>query len=54
MSYLVSDKGGLNLDISQDTETKKALQNALIPLLNENVDDLKGKRLDKDYFNLRW
>lgn len=51
MSYLVSDKGGLNLDISQDTETKKALQNALIPLLNENVDDLKGKRLDKDYFN---
>jgi len=51
LSYLVSDKGGLNLDVAQDNETKQALQNALIPLLNESIDDLRGRRLDKDYFN---
>lgn len=51
MSYLVSDKGGLNLDVAQDNETKLALQNALIPLLQENIEELKGRRLDKDYFN---
>lgn len=51
LSYLVSDKGGLGLDIASDTETKQALQNALIPLLSENIEDLQGKRLDKDYFN---
>jgi len=51
LSYLVSDKGGLNLDVAQDNETKQALQNALIPLLSENIEDLQGRRLDKDYFN---
>jgi len=51
LSYLVSDKGGLGLDVASDAETKQALQNALIPLLSENVDELRGRRLDKDYFN---
>lgn len=51
LSYLVSDKGGLGLDVATDTETKQALQNALIPLLNENLANLEGKRLDRDYFN---
>jgi hypothetical protein len=51
MSFLISDKGGLGLDVAQDNETKKAMQNALIPLLNEEIENLKGKRLDKDFFN---
>jgi len=51
LSYLVSDKGGLGLDVAQDTGTKQALQNALLPLLQENIEDLKGKRLEKDHFN---
>lgn len=51
LSYLVSDKGGLGLDVASDAETKQALQNALIPLLSENLDNLRGIRLDKDYFN---
>ncbi len=51
MSYLVSDKGGLGLEVASDAETKKALQNALLPLLREDIEELKGKRLDRDYFN---
>lgn len=51
LSYLVSDKGGLGLDVASDAETKQALQNALIPFLSENLDNLRGRRLDKDYFN---
>ena len=51
MSYLVSDKGGLGLEVASDAETKKAMQNALIPLLREDIEELKGKRLDRDYFN---
>ena len=51
LSYLVSDKGGLGLDVAQDSQTKQALQNSLLPLLQENIDDLRGKRLDKDHFN---
>lgn len=51
LSCLVSDKGGLGLDVAQDTGTKQALQNALPPLLQENIEDLKGKRLEKDHFN---
>ena len=51
MSYLVSDKGGLGLEVASDVETKKAMLNALIPLLREDIEELKGKRLDRDYFN---
>lgn len=51
LSYLVSDKGGLGLDVASDAETKQALQNALIALLSENIEELQGRRLDKDFFN---
>lgn len=51
LAYLLSDKGGLGLDVAQDASTKQALQNALLPLLQEKVEDLRGKRLDKDHFN---
>jgi hypothetical protein len=51
LAYLKSDQGGLGLDVAQDSETRHAMQLALYRLLDEDVDLLKGKRLDKDYFN---
>ncbi|SDW36898.1 BREX-1 system phosphatase PglZ type B [Nitrosomonas communis] len=51
LAYLKSDQGGLGLDVAQDNDTKSAMQLALSRLLDEEVALLKGKRLDKDYFN---
>ena len=51
LAFLKSDQGGLGLDVAQDNEAKSAMQFALYRLLDEEVDLLKGKRLDKDYFN---
>ncbi len=51
LAYLKSDQGGLGLDVAQDNDAKNAMQMALYRLLDEEVELLKGKRLDKDYFN---
>ena len=51
LAYLKSDQGGLGLDVAQDNDAKNAMQLALHRLLDEDVPLLKGKRLDKDYFN---
>ena len=51
LAYLKSDQGGLGLDVAQDNDAKQAMQLALSRLLEEDVKLLKGKRLDKDYFN---
>jgi len=51
LAYLKSDQGGLGLDVAQDSDTKHAMQLALYRLIEEDADLLKGKRLDKDYFN---
>lgn len=51
LAYLKSDQSGLGLDVAQDNDAKNAMQLALYRLLNEDVSLLKGKRLDKDYFN---
>lgn len=51
LAFLKSDQGGLRLDVAQDNDTKHAMQLALNRLLDEDIDLLKGKRLDKDYFN---
>lgn len=51
LAYLKSDQGGLGLDVSQDNDAKNAMQLALYRLLDEDVLLLKGKRLDKEYFN---
>jgi len=51
LAYLKSDQGGLGLDVAQDNCAKNAMQRALYRLLGEDVSLLKGKRLDKDYFN---
>lgn len=50
-SYLKSDQGGLGLDVAQDNDTRHAMQLALYRLLDEEASLLKGKRLDRDYFN---
>jgi len=51
LAFLKSDQGGLSLDVAMDNETKNAMQLALYLLLDEDIELLKGKRLDKDYFN---
>ncbi len=51
LAFLKSDQGGLGLDAAQDSDAKNAMQLALYRLLDEDVVLLKGKRLDKDYFN---
>ncbi len=51
LAFLKSHEGGLGLDVSQDNDSKHAMQLALYRLLDEDIDLLKGKRLDKDYFN---
>ena len=51
LAFLKSDQGGLGLDVAQDQETKNAMLLALGTLLDEEIELLKGKRLDKDYFN---
>ncbi len=51
LAYLKTDQGGLGLDVAQDNEAKNAMQLALYRLLDEDVSLLRGKRLDKDYFN---
>ena len=51
LAYLKSDQGGLWLDVAQDNDAKQAMQLVLSRLLEEDVKLLKGKRLDKDYFN---
>jgi hypothetical protein len=51
LAFLKSDQGGLGLSVAQDNDAKNAMQLALYRLLDEEVELLRGKRLDKDYFN---
>ena len=51
LAWLKSDQGGLGLDVAQDNDARNAMQLALYRLLDEELELLKGKRLDKDYFN---
>lgn len=51
LAFLKSNQGGLNLDVSQDNETKNAMQLALYQFLDEEYDLLISKRLNKDYFH---
>jgi hypothetical protein len=50
-AFLKSSEGGLGLDVAQDNEAKSAMRLALFRLLDERIDLLDGKHLDKDYFN---
>lgn len=52
LSYLKSkDGGGLKLDVATDDSAKNAMLLALPQLMEQDVELLKGKRLDKDFFN---
>jgi hypothetical protein len=51
LAWLKTDQGGLGLDVAQDNDARNAMQLALYRLLEEDVSLLKGKRLDRDYFN---
>lgn len=51
LAFLKSDQGGLGLDVAQDAEAKRAMQLSLYRLIDEEVDLLRGKRLDRDFFN---
>ncbi len=51
LAFLKSDLGGLGLDVAQDNDTKNAMQLALYRVLDEDLELLRGRRLDKDYFN---
>ncbi len=49
LAYFVTAKTGLGLDVAQDRESVLSLQAALSKLLDEDVDTLKGKHIDKEY-----
>lgn len=51
LAFLKSDQGGLGLDVAQDSETKSAMRLALYRLIDEDIELLRGRHLDKDYFN---
>ena len=51
LAYLKSDQGGLGLNVAQDNEAKNAMRLALSRLFEKDVSLLKGKHLDKDFFN---
>ncbi len=50
-AFLVSKHGGVDLDVAKDQATLDAQMRALPALLNEPVAQLRGKRLDAEYFN---
>jgi hypothetical protein len=50
-AYLVSKHGGLDLDVAKDQSTLDALAGALPTLLAEPLAQLRGRRLDSEFFN---
>jgi hypothetical protein len=51
LAFLKSNQGGLGLEVAQDQETKIAMLLSLYRLLDEDVELLANRHLDKDYFN---
>lgn len=51
LAFLISNQGGLGLDVSQGNSTHYSMLVALNRLLEEDMSSLYGKRLDKDFFN---
>ena len=50
-AYLVSKHGGLDLDVARDQATLDALAGALPTLLAEPLAQMRGRRLDSEFFN---
>ncbi len=51
LAFLLSQQGGLGLDVARDQVTQEALLRALPKLLQERVEDLRGRLLNADFFN---
>lgn len=51
LGFLLSDQGGLGLNVSRDQATQEALHRALPKLLQEPVGDLHGRLLNAEFFN---
>jgi hypothetical protein len=50
-AFLVSDEGGLGLDIARDATTRRAMLGALAELATTAVERLKGKHLEAEDFD---
>lgn len=50
-AFLISKRGGLDLDVAKDQATLDALVGALPTLLTASLAQLRGRRLDAEYFN---
>jgi hypothetical protein len=50
-SFLVSKQGGLDLDVAKDQAALDALAGALPTLMDSPVSQLRGRRLDAEFFN---
>lgn len=50
-AFLVSEEGGLGLDVARDATTRRAMLGALAELATTAVDRLKGKHLEAEDFD---
>ena len=50
-AFLVSEEGGLGLDVARDATTRRAMLGALVELATTSVDRLKGKHLEGEDFD---
>ena len=50
-AFLVSEEGGLGLDVARDATTRRAMLGALAELATTSVDRLKGKHLEGEDFD---
>ena len=50
-AFLVSEEGGLGLDVAHDATTRRAMLGALAELATTSVDRLKGKHLEAEDFD---
>ena len=50
-AFLVSEEGGLGLDVARDAATRRAMLGALGELATTSVDRLKGKHLEAEDFD---
>ena len=50
-AFLVSEEGGLSLDVARDAITRRAMLGALVELATTSVDRLKGKHLEAEDFD---
>ncbi len=50
-AFLVSEEGGLEIDVARDATTRRAMLGALAELATTSVDRLKGKHLEAEDFD---